>query len=307
MARIIWDATGTHFYETGVDHGVLYKYYEAENETPAGFRNGVAWNGLTAVNESPSGADPSPLYADNIKYLNMMSAEQYGATIEAYTYPEEFEECDGSRALATGVYAGQQPRKLFGLCYRTLIGSDVQAAGDAGYKLHIIYNATASPSEKAHATVNENPDAGSMSWTVSTTPVEAPDMKPTASLVIDSTKVDAAKLAQLEDILYGDASNAPRLPYPAEIASIFGGSATAGIELNTHTITMKVGGSRTLIATTTPAGETVTWTTANSSVADVADGVVSGEGTGNTIITASITVDGVTYNDTCTVIVEAAS
>lgn len=228
MAKIVWDKTGEHFYETGVDHGVLYKYAEADPDTSgdtAGFKNGVAWNGLTAVNESPSGAEPSPLYADNIKYLNLISAEEYAASIEAYTYPDEFEECDGSKNLegaTEGVYVGQQPRAIFGLCYRTLTGNDIKAAGvdPHAYKLHLVYNCTASPSEKAHATVNDNPEAQTMSWQISTTPVEVPNMKPTASITIDAKKVGATKMAALEAILYGSENAAPRLPYPTELVTI---------------------------------------------------------------------------------------
>lgn len=224
MAKIVWDQTGTRNYETGVDHGVLYKYAEAAGQEAAGFKNGVAWNGLTAVNESPSGAEPSPLYADNIKYLNLMSAEEYAASIEAYTYPDEFEECDGSAEIANGVLIGQQPRKLFAFCYRTLIGDDIQGT-DKGYKLHLIYNCLASPSERAHSTVNDSPEATTLSWEISTTPVEVPNYKPTASVTIDSTKVDAAKLSALEDILYGTAENAPRMPYPAELITLVGEGA----------------------------------------------------------------------------------
>ena len=225
MATIVWDEIGTHVYETGVDHGVLYKYVEADKEVTgdkAGFKSGVAWNGLTAVNESPSGAEPSPLWADNIKYLNLISNEEYAATVEAYTYPEEFEECDGFGSLAAGVYVGQQPRKMFGLCYRTLIGNDVTPAGSNSkmYKLHLVYNCTASPSERAHATVNDSPEAATMSWSISTTPVEVPKMKPTACITIDSTKIAEEKLTALEKILYGDGSNAPRLPYPTELATL---------------------------------------------------------------------------------------
>ena len=237
MAKIGWDKTGEHFYETGVDYGVLYKYAEASTDNPqtweakAGFKNGVAWNGLTAVNESPSGAEPSPLYADNIKYLNLISAEEYAASIEAYTYPDEFEECDGSKNLdgaVPGVYVGQQPRAIFGLCYRTLVGNDIKAAGvdKEAYKLHLVYNCTASPSERAHATVNDSPEAATMSWEVSTTPVEVPNMKPTACITIDAKKVGATKMAALEAILYGtdaegnNEGTAARLPYPAELAEI---------------------------------------------------------------------------------------
>ena len=223
MAAIVWDKTGEHLYETGVDHGVLYLYHDADttNNITAGFGDGVAWNGLTAVNESPSGAEATPLYADNIKYLNLMSAEEYACSIEAYTYPDEFEECDGSAELvdSTGVYIGQQPRKLFGLCYRTLIGDDVHGS-KAGYKLHIVYNCQASPSEKSHATVNDSPDAVQFSWDVNTTPVEVSGGQPTATIVIDSTKITEAKRTAIEKILYGDTNENPRLPYPNELADI---------------------------------------------------------------------------------------
>lgn len=211
MATLTWDQTGQKIYETGVDHGVLYP---ASNGT---YPKGVAWNGLTNVTESPSGAEPSPIYADNIKYVNLMSAEEFGATVEAYTYPDEFAECDGSKELTTGVYVGQQPRKTFGLCYRTKIGNDVDG-DDHGYKLHLIYGALAAPSERAYATVNDSPEAITFSWELSTTPVEVTGGKPTACLTIDSTKVDATKLAALEKILYGDGATEARLPLPDEIA-----------------------------------------------------------------------------------------
>ena len=195
--------------------GVLY-VQDASGTYP----KGVAWNGLTAVNETPSGAEATPLYADDIKYLNLRSAEDFGATIEAYTYPEEFEACDGSAELAPGVKIGQQARNAFGLCYRTVVGNDI-AGNDFGYKLHIIYGATAAPSEKAYATINDSPEAITFSWEVNCTPVEVDGFKPTASLVIDSTKVDAEKLAALEAKLYGDESTEAMLPLPAEIAEIF--------------------------------------------------------------------------------------
>ena len=211
MAKLTWDQTGQKIYETGVDHGVLYPASEGT------YPKGVAWNGLTNVTESPSGAEPSPIYADNIKYVNLMSAEEFGATVEAYTYPDEFAECDGSKELTKGVYAGQQPRKTFGLCYRTKIGNDVDG-DDHGYKLHLIYGALAAPSERAYATVNDSPEATTFSWELSTTPVEVTGGKPTACLTIDSTKVDATKLAALEKILYGDDSTEARLPLPNEVA-----------------------------------------------------------------------------------------
>lgn len=215
MAKLVWDQSGQRFYETGVKMGVLYV-----QDSSGAYPKGVAWNGLTAVNETPSGAEATPLYADDIKYLNLRSAEDFGATIEAYTYPEEFEACDGSAELAPGVKIGQQARNAFGLCYRTVVGNDI-AGNDFGYKLHIIYGATAAPSEKAYATINDSPEAITFSWEVNCTPVEVEGFKPTASLVIDSTKVDAEKLAALEAKLYGDESTEAMLPLPAEIAAIF--------------------------------------------------------------------------------------
>lgn len=215
MAKIVWDQSGQRLYETGVKMGVLY-VQDASGTYP----KGVAWNGLTAVNETPSGAEATPLYADDIKYLNLRSAEDFGATIEAYMYPEEFEQCDGSAELAPGVKIGQQARNAFGLCYRTVLGNDI-AGNDYGYKLHIIYGATAAPSEKSYATINDSPEAITFSWEVNCTPVEVEGFKPTASLVIDSTKVDAGKLAALEAKLYGGESSEAMLPLPAEIAEIF--------------------------------------------------------------------------------------
>ena len=225
--KLVWDKTGEHYYETGVKNGVLYPM-SASGTYP----KGVAWNGLTAITESPSGAEATALYADDIKYLNLMSNEEFGATVEAYTYPDEFAECDGSASLTEGVYIGQQARKTFGLCYRTTLGNDSKG-NDYGYKLHIIYGAMASPSEKAYSTINDSPDAITFSWELSTTPVAVANFKPTASLTIDSTKVDSQKLATLEEILYGkdgtgeDHSTGavdPRLPLPDEIANIMKGS-----------------------------------------------------------------------------------
>ena len=213
MSKLVWDKTGERLYETGVRNGVLYI------PTDGVYSKGVAWNGLTAVTESPSGAEATPLYADDIKYLNLMSAEEFGATIEAYTYPEEFAECDGSASLADGVYIGQQVRKTFGLSYRTVVGNDTEGA-DYGYKLHLIYGALAAPSEKAYATINDSPEAITFSWEVTTTPVSVNGFKPTASITIDSTKADAAKLAALEAILYGSDSEEARLPLPDEIATL---------------------------------------------------------------------------------------
>lgn len=223
MSKLVWDKSGERIYETGVDRGVLYPQ-SAEGAYP----KGVAWNGLTAVTESPSGAEATALYADNIKYLNLLSTEEFGATVEAYTYPDEFGICNGEAELSKGVSVGQQARKAFGMAYRTKIGNDIDS-NDHGYKLHLIYGALAAPSEKAYATINDSPEAITFSWEISTTPVEVPGMKPTASITIDSTKVDKEKLAALEEILYGkDAASEggqgvdPRLPLPSELVTLFG-------------------------------------------------------------------------------------
>jgi hypothetical protein len=213
-----WDQTGEKTYETGVSKGVLYPLANGK------YVNGVAWNGLTGVTESPSGAEPTALYANNKKYLNLMSEEEFSATVEAYTYPDEFAECNGEKELAKGVSIGQQTRKEFGMSYQTKVGNDTDP--DAGYKIHLIYGALAKPSEKAYATVNDSPEAITFSWELSTTPVDVPDSKPTASLIIDSTKVDAAKLKELEAILYGSESEEARLPLPEEIAKIFESAET---------------------------------------------------------------------------------
>lgn len=207
-----WDNVGEHFYETGVRNGVIY----VQNNDGT-YGTGVAWNGLTSVTESPSGAEATAIYADDIKYLNLYSAEEFGATIEAYTYPDEFAECDGSAAPATGMVIGQQPRKAFGFCYRTVLGNDT--AGESyGYKLHILYGCRVSPSERAYQTINDSPEAITFSWELTTTPVAVSDSyKPTACVVIDSTKADATKLAALETTLYGDGTSDPTLPLPSAI------------------------------------------------------------------------------------------
>ena len=214
MSKIVWDQTGEKLYETGVKNGVLYP-----QSSDGSYPKGVAWNGLTAVTESPSGAEPTPLYADDIKYLNLMSAEEYAATVEAYTYPDEFAECDGSAEIAPGVSIGQQKRKSFGMSYKTVLGNDTENNA-YGYKLHLIYGALAAPSEKAYATINDSPEAITFSWELSTTPVSVNGFEPTASITIDSTKVDAEKLKSLEAILYGSESEEARLPLPDEVATI---------------------------------------------------------------------------------------
>ena len=214
MAKLVFDAVGSRFFETGVKNGVLF--VQGENGE---YENGVVWNGLTAVTESPSGAEATPLYADDMKYVVLYSTEEFGATIEAYTYPEEFEQCDGSAQLGEGVTIGQQQRKSFGLVYKTVIGNDVQGQ-DLGYKIHIIYGAKAAPSEKAFATINDSPEAVTFSWEVSTVPVPVEGHRPTSTLVIDSTKVDAEKLAAIEDKLFGSESEESTLPLPNEIAEM---------------------------------------------------------------------------------------
>ena len=218
MAKIVWDESGKRTYETGVRNGVLYL-----QDAQGAYSKGVAWNGLTAVTESPSGAEPTALYADDIKYLELFSAEEFGATIEAYTYPAEFEKCDGSASLGTGVTIGQQDRATFGLCYRTVLGNDVKGS-EFGYKLHLIYGAKAKPSEKGYQTINDSPEAITFSWEISTTPVNVAGFKPTACVTIDSTKIAPEKLTQIETLLYGDTSAEAKLPLPDEIAEIVTGA-----------------------------------------------------------------------------------
>lgn len=218
MSKLVWDQTSERLYETGVDRGVVYP------QVGAAYPKGAAWNGLIGVTLSPSGAEPTPLYANNHKYLNLLSIEELGGSIEAYTYPEEFAACNGMGNLATGVRIGQQKRKTFGLCFRTMVGNDVDGTA-YGYKLHLVYGALAAPSEEANSTVNDNPEAKTMSWEFSTTPVEATGFEPTSHVEIDSTVVDAEKLAALEAVLYGSESEEARLPLPDEVATLIG---TAG-------------------------------------------------------------------------------
>jgi len=218
--KLSWDDTGSRFYETGVDRGVLYLPNNGV------YDDGVAWNGLSTVTEKPSGAGATAVYADNIKYLNLVAAEEFGGTIEAYTYPAEFAQCDGTSIQNEGVYVGQQTRKSFGLAYRTKLGNDVDGS-DYGYKLHLVYGALAAPSEKAFATVNDAPEALSFSWEFTTTPVSVTGLKPTALLTVDSTKLTSANLLALEDALYGTAGTSPRLPLPDEVIGMFAGAQTA--------------------------------------------------------------------------------
>lgn len=276
MSKIVWDKTGEHFYETGVDHGVFYPYNSTSNQ----YIGGVAWNGLTAVNEQPSGAEPSPLYADNIKYLNLISAEEYAATVEAYTAPDEFLACDGFDELAKGITIGQQPRSQFGLSFRTLIGNDT-VGNKKGYKITCIYNCLASPSERSHSTVNESPEAQQLSWSISTTPAPVTDKSPTAVVVIDSTKTDPAQLAELEGILYGTANSEARLPFPDEIAEIVGAIAVT-VKLTNLTV-----GSLNLVPDFDPSTGIYTVKTPNAS-----DVVTATPETGATV---SMTLNGSTF------------
>lgn len=241
MAQLTWDKAGERTYETGVSKGVLYL------PTNGVYDTGVAWNGLTTVTESPSGAESNKQYADNMVYLNLLSVEQFGGTIEAFTYPDEWMECDGSGSPSAGVSIGQQPRKTFGLSYQTKVGNDMDP--EAGYKIHLVYGALAAPSEKAYATVNDSPEAMTLSWDISTTPVDVGTIsgkayKPTASMVIDSTKVSASALANLEQQLYGSSGVDPRLPLPADVVALFSGTVTTvtpvapSYDQPTHTITI---------------------------------------------------------------------
>jgi hypothetical protein len=238
MTRLAWDAAGDHLYETGVDHGVLYI------PTNLGvYSTGVPWNGLTTVTESPGGAESNKQYADNQVYLNLLSAEEFGATLEAFTYPDSFGQCDGTATPTPGVSVGQQNRKPFGLAYRTRVGNDV-AGSDAGYKLHLIYGATAAPSERAYTTINDSPEAITFSWDLTTAPVNVTGLKPTASLTVDSTKVSSTALTNLENILFGTAGVDPRLPLPDEVLALFAGTLTTATPVAptynnaTHTITI---------------------------------------------------------------------
>ena len=273
MSKIIWDETGSRFYETGVNHGVLYK-----QNSDGSYGDGVPWNGLTGVTESPDGAEPTDLWADNIKYATMRSTESFGGTIEAYTYPEEFAECDGSYALTTGVYIGQQNRMPFGFSYRTEVGNDVSSDSEYGYKLHIVYNCTASPSEKAYETINDSPDAITFSWEFTTNPVNVTNHKPTSCITIDASKLTTtearSKLAALEDLLYGTASTSPSLPSPDEIAAIFGGSASSvgltALSIGSLTLTPTFDADTTVYTTSTSNdSDTITATPETGAVVSV--------------------------------------
>lgn len=296
MPKLVWDKLDERIYETGVDHGVLYPYSTTDKE----YKNGVVWNGLTNVSESPEGAEVTALYADNIKYLNLMSTEEFKATIEAYTYPNEFAACNGELELATGITVGQQKRSTFGISYRTKIGDAEDS--EKGYKLHLVYGCLAAPSEKAYGTVNDSPEAITFSWEVSTTPVEVEGMKPTATIVIDSTKADPDKLAALENILY-DAENA-RLPLPDEIASIFNGKEVSSIAVTTAPTKVAYTEGETFDAT----GMVVTATYTDNTTATVTNYTVTPSGalaTTDTAVTISYTSGGATKTATQAITVTA--
>lgn len=298
MSRLVWDAIGERFFETGVDQCVLYPI--ANNAYPMGY----AWNGITGVSESPSGADANPIYADNIKYLNLRAAEEFGATVTAYTYPDEFAECDGSVVPVKGLTIGQQSRKMFGLCYRSRLGNDTDGS-DHGYKLHLVYGLTASPSERGYSTINDSPEAIEFSWEMNSTPVAVTGYKPTSVITISSEDFTEAQMKALEDVLYGDASNDPRLPLPDEVVALMG-SNVYEISLDKANATLGVGKTLKLNAAVSPSGATVTWTSSDSEKALVSNGTVTAVATGTATITASITdPDSNEYSDTCRIRVVA--
>ncbi len=297
MSKLVWDAQGERFYETGVSKGVLYPFSNGAYQT------GVAWNGLTQVSENPSGAEATALYADNIKYLNLQSAEEFGATVEAYTYPDEFAACNGEADLGTGVQIGQQKRNQFALCYQTKIGSDQDQ--EAGYKIHIVYGCLAAPSEKAYATVNDSPEAITFSWEISTTPIEVEGFKPTATLVIDSTKVNADKLKDIEDALYGTAGSTPTLLTPAEVLAIITGKEVASIAITTAPTKTTYTAGETFDTT----GMVVTATYKDATTKAVTGYTFTPSGalaTTDTEVTISYTEGGATKTATQAITVEAA-
>ena len=318
---ISWDKIGEHRFTAGVDHGVLYDYDKAQEK----FVNGVAWNGLTTVTESPSGAEANDQYADNIKYLSLRSAENFGGTIEAFTYPDEFEKCDGTATPIKGVKVSGQSRVPFGFSYRTLLGNDVDGT-EAGEEIHLVYMATVNPSEKSRATINDSPEPATLSWEFTTTPVQVStvvdgkQLKPTAHVVIKSTDFttedEIANYNAFLDILYGVAADATqgtaevkaRLPLPDEVIELLGAAPVVlpSVTLDQHTASVQVGNTINLAATTVPADAEVTWASDDETDATVADGVVEGVAEGTANITATITVDGQTYSDACHITVNPA-
>lgn len=289
MTQLQWDQIGERLYETGIDHGVLYI-----PDNSGVYTNGYAWNGLTTVTESPSGAESNPQYADNIKYINLLSAEEFGFTVEAFTYPEEFEQCDGT-ASVNGVSLGQQSRKSFGMAYRTRVGNDVDGT-DHGYKLHLVYGATASPSEKAYATINDSPEAAAFSWECSTTPapvgtIGGTDYKPTALVTVDSTKVDATALADLEDILFGTVGADPRLPTPAEVIALFEG---VNVEVDLTIFANQPSYDSGTHVVTVPAVTGIQWRINGE---DVANGAQPALTTGQTAVVTAVPQTGYVLSD----------
>lgn len=300
--KMKWDQTGEKFYETGTDRGALYPM-----DSNGAYPKGVVWNGLTGVTESPSGADKTDIYADNSKYLTLRSAEDFGATLTCYTYPDEWMECDGSRQPLAGVTIGQQPRKAFGLAYRTLIGNDIEGT-EYGYKLHLIWNATASPSERAFKTVNDSPEGVEFSYELATTPTAISGYKPTASMTIDSTKIAADRLAALETILYGTGKTDGRLPLPDEVISILGGTSTYSVTVIPSRVELTVGDTYSLRTEVSPSGTAITWTSSDTSIATVGTtGIVTAVGEGTATITATISDGTNTYPDSSSVVVSTAA
>ena len=293
MSKIVWDQVGERFFETGVDHGVLYPYDNGS------YQAGVAWNGLTNVSENPSGADNNDFWADNLKYVSLRSAEEFGASIECYTYPDEFAECNGERALANGVTIGQQKRKSFGFSYRTKLGNDVDG-DDHGYKLHLIYGCTAAPTEKSYQTINDSPDIITFSYEINTIPVAIPGYdKPSAQITIDSTKINHTKLMKIENALYGTENGSPTLPMPADIIAILNAEEIV-MSADPSSIEVAVGDtseavSITITPTQTPA-PTIVWTSADTSIATVSAGAITGVAAGITTVTATVVIDDITYN-----------
>ena len=303
MSRLTWDEVGTRYYETGTKNGVLYPQ-NSSGEYPLG----VAWSGLTGVTESPSGGDPNDIYADDMKYLSLRGAEDFGGTITCYSYPDEWEACDGSAEPVAGLTIGQQVRTPFGMVFKSVKGNDTQK-DDYGYKLHLIYNATASPSERAYSTINDSPEAIEFSYEFTTTPVNMSGYKPVSRITIDSTKCDADKLKNLEDVLFGTVSSDPRLPLPDEVVEILSNSSVdPSITVIPTETSVTVGGKVALRTEVTPAGTAVTWTSSDTDKATVDEnGVVTGVAAGSATITGTITVDGTDHTDTSTVTVTAAA
>ena len=303
MAKLVWDKVGERYYETGTKNGVLYP-----QASDGSYPLGVAWSGLTGVTESPSGGDPNDIYADDMKYLSLRGAEDCGGTVTCYSYPDEWEECDGSAEPVSGVTIGQQVRKPFGMVFKSVKGNDT-AKDDYGYKLHLIYNATASPSERAYATINDSPEAIEFSYEFTTTPIAISGYKPIARLTVDSTKCDPDKLAALEDVLFGTSSTDPRLPLPDEVVDILrNSSVTPSIAVIPTEASVAVGSTIDLRTEVTPSGSAITWSSSDTDKATVnTSGVVTGVAAGTAEITGTITVDGTDHTDKCTVTVTAAA